>query len=370
MKKITVKLTLALALLLLFACGGYALSAGDSLVSLSYLKTTFFADAIVAADKADIEAQKTTLDLAEKKLSAAQKDALGGEYGADGTLHYSDTFQAKAFGKGDELTVSTGSSVLMLEGTVTLEHGGAVVDVTDGTQLPASSNLKPNHRYVVAENTSAQVFVSSDIAKLGIQGVYQEKAQAKPELLFEDVTQKDWFYLPVKFVCEKQLFSGVDETHFAPNGAMNRAMLMTVIYRLAGSPEGELAAANVQFTDVAPDAWYAPYVKWGAAKGITAGISADAFGPELNVTREQVVVLLRSFLENYLKKNVSAQGVDLSSYQDINDVSEWAKPALAWAVSKGLVGSTSTQALTLSPKKNATRAETATMLQAFVEKII
>ena len=150
---------------------------------------------------------------------------------------------------------------------------------------------------------------------------------------------------------------------------MNRAMLMTVLYQMAGAPAGELQAADVHFDDVPDSAWYADYVKWGAAQGITAGTGENTFSPEQQVTRQQVVTLLYSFTRSYLGLTPGA-GADLSGYQDLGQVSSWALEAMAWAVGEGIVSSSSADALTLSPELNANRAEVATMLRAFSEKIL
>ena len=124
----------------------------------------------------------------------------------------------------------------------------------------------------------------------------------------------------------------------------------------------------MSFRDVADSAWYAPYVKWAAAQKITAGTSPDTFAPEQQVTRQQVAVLLYSFAGNYLGKQTD-QRADLSGYSDLNQASDWAREALSWAVGTGIMGSSSSDRLTLSPQKSASRAEVAAMLRAFSEKM-
>ena len=128
------------------------------------------------------------------------------------------------------------------------------------------------------------------------------------------------------------------------------------------------AASIISFDDVSGEAWYAPYVKWGAAQGITAGTSARTFSPEQQVTREQVVALLYSFTVHYLGLEAS-QGVDLSGYQDLEQASDWSRQALAWAVGEGIVSGTSADTPMLSPQKSANRAEVAAMLRSFAETL-
>ena len=220
----------------------------------------------------------------------------------------------------------------------------------------------------MGEDTSAQFTVLSGGASMGVQGSYAFANGGTAATPFYDVSSADWYYEPVRYVYEKNLFSGMDDHHFSPNGAMNRAMLMTVLYRMGGSPSGQLQSADVSFRDVADSAWYAPYVKWAAAQKITAGTSPDTFAPEQQVTRQQVAVLLYSFAGNYLGKQTD-QRADLSGYSDLSQASDWARGALSWAVGTGIMGSSSSDRLTLSPQKSASRAEVAAMLRAFSEKM-
>ena len=104
----------------------------------------------------------------------------------------------------------------------------------------------------------------------------------------------------VEYAYTKGLFSGTGADTFSPNLTMNRAMLVTVFYRLAGSPAEELSSAQASFADVAEDSWYAPYVRWGYVQGVTAGTGDGRFAPEESVTRQQILVMLHSFAQRYL----------------------------------------------------------------------
>ena len=367
MKKAGIRLAAALGVLLLLACGAFALSSGDSLISLSYLKSTFLPSAVTKGESAAGAKLQETYNAAKSGLDALQQGYLGQSSGTSG--NYSGALQPRDWRQGDQLELYTGSGVLMLAGSAAVTHNGAFIDVTEGAEVASGARLSANHRYLAGEDTTAQITVHSGAAQLGVQGAYAYSAAGASATPFYDVSDTDWFYAPVRYVYENSLFSGMDERHFGPGQAMNRAMLMTVLYRLAGAPEDELAAADITFSDVPASAWYASYVKWGAAQGITAGTSATTFSPEGQVTREQIVVLLYSFASRYLGLDVSARA-DLSGYQDLAQASGWARDALSWAVGEGLVGSTTSGALTLSPQKSANRAEVATMLRAFGEKIL
>ena len=148
---------------------------------------------------------------------------------------------------------------------------------------------------------------------------------------------------------------------------MNRAMLMSVLHRLAGSPA---VVTSPAFHDVPGDSWYAEAVRWGASQGITSGTGEGNFSPNGQVTREQAVAMLYNYASKHMGLDVSGGG-SLSGYGDLNRLSDWARPAMSWAVSQGIIsGAANNGALTLDPQRGATRAEMATMLQAFCEKIL
>jgi hypothetical protein len=352
--------------LVVLACGAYALSSGESLVSLSYLTSTFLPSALEQGETAANAKLQQAYDDGKKALDSVQQE-LTGQAASDG--QYSVSLAPKTWSEGDKVELTTGSGFLMQDGTAAVTHSGAVIDVTSGEEVASGTKLSANHRYLVGEETSATVTVLSGAARMGVQGSYQTTEGSSSATPFYDVSQTDWYYAPVSYVYQNGLFSGMSDHQFSPNAAMNRAMLMTVLYRLAGAPAEELAAADLSFSDVADSAWYASYVKWGAAQGITAGTSATTFSPEQQITREQLVVLLYSFTSRYLGLDLG-EGVDLSNYQDWNKASTWARDALSWAVGQGIISSSSATQLTLSPQKNATRAEVATMLRAFAEKVL
>lgn len=366
MRRSFTRLLCLMGVLALLACGAYALSSGDSLVSLRYLREVFMPGAVEQGSTAANSKLQETYDAAKSTLDELQAGYTG-QAGTGGS--YSASLQARDWSEGDTVEIGTGSGLLMLEGTASVTHNGVLVDVTEGTEVASGSRLTAGHRYLAGEDTTVQAQVISGAASMGVQGSYTYTAGEGGSIPFYDVSQTDWFYDPVCYVYENGLFSGVSEHQFGPSDPMNRAMLMTVLYQMAGAPAGELQAADVHFDDVPESAWYADYVKWGAAQGITAGTGENTFSPEQQVTRQQVVTLLYSFTRSYLGLTPGA-GADLSGYQDLGQVSSWALEAMAWAVGEGIVSSSSADALTLSPELNANRAEVATMLRAFSEKIL
>jgi hypothetical protein len=361
-KKSFIKLLCGCVVLAGMACGAYAVSGGESLITLSYLKETFFPSAVEKGTQAGNAMLQEAYENAKDKLDSLNSGSTSPEEGS-----YSSSLQGRTWYGGDRVELPTGSGALLLAGAASVTHNGTVIDVTDGVEVASGSALKVGHRYLVGEDTRAKIQIGSGTASLGVEGTYIYQKGSGSASPFYDVASTDWFYDSVAYVYENKLFSGMDEHHFGPYEAMNRAMLMTVLYQMAGAPSDELEAASIlSFDDVPNSAWYAPYVKWGAAQGITAGTGPRTFSPEQQVTREQVAALLYSFAGNYLNLELTA-GTDLSGYEDLDQVNEWAVEAFAWAVADGVVSSTSTDRLTLSPSKNANRAEVATMLRSFSE---
>ena len=180
---------------------------------------------------------------------------------------------------------------------------------------------------------------------------------------YYDVNRYDWYAEAVEMVVSAGLFEGVSENRFDPNGTMTRAMLVTVLWRLAGEPEADSASS---FSDVSRRAWYADAVAWANENGIVTGINEATFAPDQNITREQMAVILYRYAQT-IGLDVSARA-DLSGYADASGISAYAEEAMSWAVAEGLIsGMTET---TLAPKGTATRAQVATILMRFVNYVL
>ncbi len=180
---------------------------------------------------------------------------------------------------------------------------------------------------------------------------------------FTDVKESDWFYESVKFAMEKGLFKGTTETTFSPGQPMTRAMLVTVLHRLEGSPAA--TGAN-NFTDVKNGEWYTNAVIWAKANDIVSGYGNGLFGTNDSITREQMAAILYRYA-GYKGYDVTATA-NLSSYTDGADISGWAEKAMSWANAKGLI--TGRTATTLVSGGTATRGEVASILKRFVEGFV
>lgn len=172
-----------------------------------------------------------------------------------------------------------------------------------------------------------------------------------------------WAKSAIESAVAKGLFAGTSPTTFHPDQAMNRAMLVTVLYRMEKEPVAE--GRGKRFADVSAGAYYAKAVAWASDKGIVAGYSETQFGPEDTITREQLAVILNRYA-TYKGYNTS-KTADLAAFQDADQISEWARVPVQWAnVMKLLNGRTST---TLAPKGSATRAEVAKILVTFLDTV-
>ncbi len=178
-------------------------------------------------------------------------------------------------------------------------------------------------------------------------------------LPFDDATEANWYYDAVRYVYEKGLMSGTSDNVFAPHSSTSRAMIVTILYRMEGEPE----AAASAFSDVSPDAYYAAAVAWAAENGIVSGYSETQFGPNDNITREQLAVILYNFAAF---KGLDVTGrAELESFSDAAQVSEFAVEALRWAVDAGLMSGVDN--VTLAAGGTATRAQVASLLMRFCE---
>lgn len=178
-------------------------------------------------------------------------------------------------------------------------------------------------------------------------------------LAFADLPN-DWARRGVCFVVENGLMNGMSKTYFAPEACMERGMLITVLYRLAGSPA---VSGQLPFSDVMPGCYYERPVLWASQVGIVKGISATTLAPTQLVSREQTVAMLHRYAKySGVDTKTSA---DLSSYADAAAISDFAKTPMAWAVAEGLIFGTARDRL--SPAATASRAEIAAILMRFMK---
>jgi len=182
-------------------------------------------------------------------------------------------------------------------------------------------------------------------------------------LPFKDVATTDWFYDGVKYAYDNGLMVGTSNTTFAPATTTTRAMVVTILYRLDGSP---VVTTSGTFTDVAVNSWYTAPIEWAAANGIVSGYGNRLFGPNNTITREQMATIMCRY-SDYKGYDVSRQS-NLSRFSDVAEISSWAKTSMAWTNAEELI--TGTSSTTLSPKGDATRAQIAVILKRFGNYVV
>lgn len=172
---------------------------------------------------------------------------------------------------------------------------------------------------------------------------------------FTDVSDGDWFYNDVVTVYQKKLMNGTSETAFEPNTGMSRAMLVTMLYRLAGSPETEGSVSEV-FSDCADGTWYSSAVIWAHANGIVSGMGNGVFAPNELLTRQQMARILFG----YRTLDQTAE-VDIElTFTDADAIADWAREGVAYCVSEGIMNGVGENAF--DPEGEASRAMGAAVL--------
>lgn len=178
---------------------------------------------------------------------------------------------------------------------------------------------------------------------------------------FTDVSQSDWFYDNVMFVYGRKIMAGTSSTTFSPHNAATRGMMATILWRMEGSPA---VTGKSPYTDVASGKYYTDAVIWTTQKGIFSGYGDKTFRAEESITREQLAAIFYQYAK-YKGYNLSPKA-ELGKFRDKDDISDWAKEAMQWAVGSGLINGKGTH--TLDPKGTATRAEIAAILHRFIGK--
>ena len=188
--------------------------------------------------------------------------------------------------------------------------------------------------------------------------VIDEKSHALP---FEDVGTDAWYSDAVAYVYRNGLMSGTSGSTFSPDAAITRAQLVTILWRMAGSPQ---VNGLMDFDDVSQDAYYAEAVRWAASEGIAGGYGNGLFGSDDPITREQMAAILYRFAQHMGHDVSIGEDTNILSYTDAPDVSGYAVAALQWACGAGIIRGTG-DGSTLTPQGGATRAQAAVILTRF-----
>ena len=250
--------------------------------------------------------------------------------------------------------------------TLTLETNGgspiAPIHAARGTTLDLSA-LQPEKsgfRFTGWYLDKALTLPVTSLRLDGDQTVYA--GWVSLELPFRDVRPEDWFYADVRYVYEAGLMNGTAEGLFSPDLFTSRAMIVTVLWRLSGSP---VVNYYMPFADVDQASWYAEAVRWAASCGIVAGYDNGNFGPNDPITREQLAAILYRCAAYRQEDTSIGADTNILSFTDAASVSEYAVPALQWACGAGILQGADGALLPTHP---ATRAQTAAILHRFCQQ--
>ncbi len=254
---------------------------------------------------------------------------------------------------GLQLTAATRRNRMQAEAVSGTSYSCALLTGLCGRLLELYPGLAP------AELRSKLYSMAADILEPGFDSLSGWGVVSPGLFPFRDVPPDSWSYPGIRYVHEAGWMNGVGNGYFAPEAPLNRAMLVTILWRMENMPEAEKSSA---FTDVPEAAWYHPAICWAASVGIVEGYGNGLFGPKEEITREQLAVILYRYASG-LGRDTEYGGRELTGYADAESVSTWAYDALCWAVHTGLMNGSG--ANRLAPGDPADRGQTAAVLLRF-----
>jgi len=329
-------------------------SASDPLATKSYAEGTFASSAVSSgSDKADA-ALGGVYDSAAAALKSGY-DAYAASAGTPAKAGY--TFLDMP--SGGAVKLGTGASFFLTSGGARVTvASGAVVNVSDGTEVASGTQLAKDTRYFCTESTSAS-FAATEPSAAGVEGAYAPSGGVGAAMTaYSDVTVSSWFYGAASYARSRALYPDSADAAFRPGEATGRAAIVYALWKAAGSPA---ASASAPFDDLTESWSFAP-VAWAAENGIVEGYGGRLFGPSDTVSREQIAAIMYRYAKA-VGRSVS-QANDLSGYSDASVVADWALAPMRWANAAGLItGVTNTE---LVPRGTATRAQVAAILARFV----
>ena len=286
--------------------------------------------------------QLATLDLTGLPIKDAETDAghvqkLTGSYALAGMKNGVGQFDLSQIVGKDNI------------GNITAVKGAAY-DKKTGIARYSAPVETPSYTYATGSSSvSLTVEFALDLSKL-------------PKSPFTDVKPGAWYFDAALDAYQNKFMVGVSAKQFGPSDVLTRAMLVTVLYSSAGKPS---VSGEMPFQDVLPDDWWYHAVLWASQNGLVAGTGKTTFAPTDNITREQLVAILRRYTEKTAPDKAEASA-ELTSFADSARLSDWAVNDMKWAVAQKLIaGNPVDGKLFLNPQGNTTRAEAATILKQY-----
>ena len=257
--------------------------------------------------------------------------------------------------EGDTVTVTVVPNAGYSLGTLTVNVNGAAAVLT-----------KVSDTVYTFKMPAANAVVAATFARVELSAADCDGGEECPAVDYTDLDAAAWYHDGVHYCVENGLMVGISSDKFAPEAAMTRASLVTVLWRMEGEPKAE---QELSFRDVGEDEWYTGAIRWANAVGIVKGYSSRKFGPDDAVTREQMAAILYRYAVYKGEASVASVN-EADGFVDWTSVSGWAETAVAWACDEGLLeGKENCGKLTLVPGDTATRAQTANIIYRYIENI-
>ena len=229
--------------------------------------------------------------------------------------------------------------------------------LTQGQQLRAQAVLADGRAAIDAAQNPDEVEAALAATKAELEELKNVKTAADA---FTDVTFGKWYYEGIDFMYEYHYMKGVSDTVFGLNSPVTRAQMVTILYRLSGSPSVE--GLDNPFKDVPANVWYTDAVIWASHEGIVNGVAPDAFDPTAAITRQAVATMLYRYDGEH-----AVEEDHLAGFVDADKVPAYARDAMNWAVANGLIkGNPAEYGVRLDNRELSTRAQMATIVHRYL----
>lgn len=242
---------------------------------------------------------------------------------------------------------------------VDVPSGGATVEIPVENVTPGTVVV------IVNADGTEKVVKTSTVSETGVVVALESDATIKivdnSQYYIDVHPVNHWAENAIDFASARGLLNGYGNGYFGPDDKLSRGMLAQILYNLEGRPA---VSGEMPFTDVAEGRYYYDAICWAAANGIVVGYGNGLFGPDDNITREQLAAMLYRY-EQYKGGGFTGAWMFLLDYTDRDQISEWAYEPICWMTMHGVMSGYGNKVL--GPKDNATRAQVAQMLKNYLE---
>ena len=359
---------------------GVALNAGESYYSCRPNGTDLGALSVPKISYVKSGDQMTVTLSADKGMSiyyttdGSEPDSGSKKYSGPFTLAYGSSIKAFAAydlngGRSGVASLVKGQSgaapapqILLNNGKIELQSAtkdGTIYYTTDGSAATEKSQVYSGAfslergRYIHAMTAGGYYSSSPETVVY-----YTDRGN-----LFADVDPDSWYYEPMDRLAEAGLMSGMGDHIYEPHTKLTRGMLVTILYAYEGKTFGGQWDKTNPFTDVNSDAWYAEAVEWAYRSGVTAGYTETTFAPNLDLTRQELSVMIDGFLKYRgapLSRGNSCAGI----FADYDKISDWARSSIEAMVQAGMLAG---DGKNVNPQDTATRAEVAAIVRRVMD---